>query len=183
MMNNMMENRKRFVSIIVVSALVLFGVACESGPEPKSAQGAGQKLTEQAFAQQQAAVPYPVSQLKDSLERRNLKERLLRTNDPSTLGYIYLINFGKVIGYYTIKGKVSSTQSQMTTNNLTVRECHAGSCWSNVVDAPGDDGSYGPNEDGMFFFTTEGAFVTTSLDYIWSDQPLPIDVPRLNSKK
>ena len=50
---------------------------------------------------------------------------------------------------------------------------------THVVNAPGDDGSYGANESGIFFFTTEGQMVTTNLDYIWSDNPLSIDTPRL----
>jgi hypothetical protein len=93
---------------------------------------------------------------------------------------VYLLSLGKVLGYYTIKGKVSSTQSQMTTDQLLEDGGCTGCSWS-VVNATGDDGSYGPNEDGVFFFTTEGAMVTTSLDYIVSDQPIAFDVPELNS--
>lgn len=52
-----------------------------------------------------------------------------------------------------------------------------------VVNAPGDDGSYGLNEDGVFFFTTDGNMVTTNLDYIVSEQPLPFDVPELASSE
>jgi len=43
------------------------------------------------------------------------------------------------------------------------------SCDRYVVNAPGDDGSYGANEDGIFFFTTEGAYVTTNLDYLFAE--------------
>jgi hypothetical protein len=157
----------------VAAALVLSLSACEEAGN--TAQGEGQAVTEQAFDQQSKAVPYPATELKDSLERRNLKDRLLRTNKPDAIGYVYLMNFGQIVGYYTIKGKVSSTQSQMTTDNLII-DRYEGDV---VVNAPGDDGSYGPNEDGIFFFTTEGAMVTTSLDYIWADNQIAIDVPRL----
>jgi len=162
-----------------VAALLILGAltACEG---KSTAQTKGQEQTERAFSQQSKAVPYPVADLKDSLERRNVRERLLRTNDPTKIGYVYLLNFGKVFGYYTVKGKVSSTQSQMTTDQLIARPC--GSCDRYVVNAPGDDGSYGANEDGIFFFTTEGAYVTTNLDYLYADQPLPFDVPELGAK-
>jgi hypothetical protein len=63
----------------------------------------------------------------------------------------------------------------MTTDNLII-DRYEGDV---VVNAPGDDGSYGANEEGIFFFTTEGAMVTTSLDYIWADNQIAIDVPRL----
>jgi hypothetical protein len=176
---------KRVVVMAAIAVLGLFSLtACFGEDKPPTAQQSGQALTEQAFRQQSEAVPYPADQLRDSLERRNLAERLIRTNDPTTQGYVYLMNFGEIVGYYTVKGKVSNTQSQMTTDNLVVDGCPGGSdgrC-PVVVNAPGDDGSYSANEPGIFFFTTEGVMVTTDLNYIWSDQPLPIDVPRLNSK-
>jgi hypothetical protein len=172
--------RKRAIIVSLLAAtlgLTLTAGSCDSKP---SAQSSGQKLTEQAYSQQSATVPYPADQLKDSLERRNIRERLLRTNKPNAIGYVYVMSFGKVIGYYTIKGKVSSTQSQMTTDQLDIDH---GSYGNSVVDAPGDDGSYGANEPGIYFFCTDGQMVETNLDYIVSDDPLPIDVPILNPKK
>jgi predicted small secreted protein len=167
-------NRKSIAAIAGVCLVAASLTACEEAQG--TAQGDGQKQTETAFAQQSSAVPYPISELKDSLERRNLKERLIRTNKPNAQGYVYLMSFGTIIGYYTVKGKVSSTQSQMTTDNLVIDRTEG----DVVVNAPGDDGSYGANEDGIFFFTTEGQMVTTNLDYIWSDKPLAVDVPRLD---
>jgi len=165
----------------IIAALLLTGCQTE---EPKTtAQASGEKLTERVFSQQSTAVPYPADKLKDSLERRNLRERLMRTNKPNAISYLYVLSFGEPLGFYTVKGKVSSTQSQMTTDQLQVCKDHKGdhnsSCIPAVVNAPGDDGSYGPNEDGIFFFTTEGTMVTTNLDYILSDQPLAFNVPEL----
>lgn len=170
---------KKLAAILAALAMLFSFAACTEQTKPSGAQKEGQKQTEQAFKQQSAAVPYPADKLKDSLERRNLRERLLRTNDPSKVGFVYLLSFGKVLGYYTIKGKVSSTQSQMTTDQLVVKADFGEGWESAVVSAPGDDGSYGANEDGIFFFTTEGAYVTTSLEYVYADQPLPFDVPEL----
>lgn len=172
----------RAVALGIAGVLVMGLGACsipgDSGGT--SAQQSGQKDTEIAFSQQKDAVPYPKEQLRDSLERRNIRERLLRTNKAEAIGYVYLMSFGKIIGYYVVKGKVTSTQSQMTTTDL-VESCNAYSTACAVtVPAPGDDGSYGDNEPGIFFFTQSGQMVTTSLDYIWSDNPLPIDVPRFD---
>jgi len=175
--------RTRIAALILSALAAVSLVACSGDPKP-NAQSNGQKQTEQAYGQQAAAVPYPVDQLKDSLERRNIRERLLRTNKPNAIGYVYVMSFGKIIGYYTVKGKVSSTQSQMTTDQLLVDACNrTGEDCPQPVDAPGDDGSYGANEPGIFFFTTEGAMVETNLDYIVADQPLPVDVPLLNKGK
>lgn len=176
-----MNRRTKIAATVLTGMLILTATTAESCDDHagSKAQNTGQKQTEQAYAQQQAAVPYPADQLRDSLERRNIRERLLRTNRPNAIGYVYVMSFGKIIGYYTIKGKLSSTQSQMTTDQL---ELDHGSYGQSVVSAPGDDGSYGANEPGIFFFTTEGAMVETNLDYVVADQPLPVDVPLLNKK-
>lgn len=146
-------------------------------------RGTAQRKQDQAivdsYSQQLSkAVPYPLSQMKDSTERRNLRERLLRFNKPDKVGYVYLLSFGKFLGYYTIEGKISSTQSQMTVTDEVRKYCHSG-C-REVTQSMGDDGSYGPNEEGVFFFTTGGVMVQTDLDYVYSDAPLNVgDVPQL----
>ena len=173
--------KKPLAALTALAALVVL-TACEEEPKTDS-QKEGQAQTEQAFDQQSKAVPYPVDDLRDSLERRNLRERLLRQNEPDRLGYVYIVSFGKFLGYYTIEGKVSSTQSQMTTESLILKADFGGRWESQVIPAPGDDGSYGPNEDGVFFFTTEGVMVQTSSEYIYSDAPLSVaNVPELNGE-
>jgi hypothetical protein len=84
--------------------------ACDSSTG--GAQQKGQAQTEQAFGQQSATVPYPATQLNDSLERRNLAEKLLRYNNPSKISYIYLLSqTGGIYAFFTVKGKVSSNSS------------------------------------------------------------------------
>lgn len=177
-----------FFAGILTTVIVGGLAACDDGTPTSNPQKDGQKLTAQAYAQQAAAVPYPVSQLTDSLERRNVRERLLRTNKPNATGYVYLLSMtGGYIGYYVVKGKVSSTQSQMTADQL-IQPCSqggdsgSGNCAA-VVNAPGDDGSYGANEPGIYFFTSDGTMVTTSMPFIVSDQPLPVNAPKLNPAK
>ena len=95
-----MTRRIRITVAAIVSSVLLVALGAGSC-QSSSVQSSGQKQTEDAFAQQQAAVPYPVSELKDSLERRNVRERLLRTNEPNKLGYVYLLSFsGTPLGYY-----------------------------------------------------------------------------------
>ena len=174
---------KKIIALFVAVFLAVTLTACESSSGTSDSRKTGQKQTEQAFKQQSDAVPYPVSELRDSQERRNLKERLLRQNKANHIGYVYILSFGKFIGYYTIKGKISSTQSQMTPSDSVSKFHCPGSCSDTgmVTEAPGDDGSYGPNEDGVFFFTTSGAMVQTDSDYIYSDQPIGVGgIPELN---
>jgi hypothetical protein len=173
-------NRKTTLSALAAVGLIASLAACDS-TKAGDAQTTGQALTESTFKQQQAAVPYPAAQLRTSLERQNLKERLLRLNSPSKIGYVYLMNFGKIVGYYVIKGKVSNTDSQMTTSTTVMRDAGSNSGGNLAFPAPGDDGSYGVNESGNFFFTAEGVLVETDLTYLYSDAPLPVDAPKLNA--
>ena len=174
--------------VVALAAAAVFIAACSSDKKaPSNPQGQGQAQTITAFGAQSTATPYPADKLTHSLERDNLAERLVRLNDPSKIGYVYLLSItGQPFGFYSIKGKVSNPDSQMTTNKITVPLPNHGDCGDPnncvTVDAPGDDGSYGPNEQGIFFFTTEGTLVETSVAYIYSDAPLPIDVPKLNAK-
>lgn len=169
------------IAIAVVLVALAVGLAGCNGGGTKS-QKEQQKLTNAYSERLQAAVPYPLSQMTDSLERRNLREKLLRFNKPDKIGYVYILGFnGNFVGYYVIKGKVSSTQSQLTITQQIVKDCHSG-C-REVVDSMSDDGSYGLNEPGVFFFTTNNVLVETSMNYIYSDSPLPVDAKPINPKK
>lgn len=119
--------------------------------------------------------------LTESLGTANLEERLKREEDPSAIRYLYLMNFGQIVGYYVTKGKISSSAGQLAPEQEIICRSTAESC--NPVDSAKDDGSYGPGDPGIFFFTTDGVMVETSLDYIQSDAPLSIDVPRLGGNE
>jgi hypothetical protein len=115
----------------------------------------------------------------ESLGCKDLREREKRNSDPNRIGYVYLYNFdGSTKGYFVVKGKVSSTQSQMAPMDTIVDPCTSGYCHL-VVEAAGDDGTYGPNEDGIFFFLADGTMITYSGEYILTDRPLELQVKKL----
>jgi hypothetical protein len=148
-------------ALIGAVALVLTMTAC----------GPSQEYTDRE--DQQDAIT-----LDDSLEIHNLEEKLERQNDPNAIRYVYLMNFGQIVGYYVIQGKVSSNGSQLAPEQDIVQPYAGGDRY--VVDSSQDDGTYGAGDPGIFFFTSEGVLVETSLDYIVSDSPIDIDVPRLS---
>lgn len=111
---------------------------------------------------------------KESLECKNLREKEKRNSDPNRIGYVYEVNFdGSTNGYWVVKGKVSSTQSQMGAMDMVVDVCPLTDYCPEIMEAPGDDGTYGPNEDGIFFFLADGTMVTYNGIYRLSDRPLP----------
>lgn len=128
------------------------------------------------------------AQSKNTLEKQNLQKRLELEEDANRIGYVYLVTFGKPFGYYVAKGKISSSGSQLDPEDLV--NCGRGqnvpggtaySDYCEVIDGPQDDGTYGTGDPGIFFFTPDGTMVTTSLDYVYSTQPLPsaLEVPKL----
>lgn len=172
----MRMNRKVLASLLAgAAAVVLLGAADCDDPQDKGAKERNDKVAGVTLCGKQG----------EGTECRNLKKKLDRDNDPNRITYLYELSWtGEFIGYYTVKGKVSSNQSQMGPMDIGVRVCptdwttyHDG-CYQ-LGEAPGDDGSYGPNEDGIFFFTTDDVKITWNGLYQQSDRPLSIKVPQL----
>ena len=116
----------------------------------------------------------------NSLGIANQTERLEREEDANAIRYVYLMSFGNIIGYYTIQGKVSPAGTQLAPEQEIICRSTAESC--QAVDSAKDDGTYGASDEGSFFFTTEGVLIETDLNYIQSDAPIGLDVPRFNQK-
>jgi len=160
------------IAVTLIAGLALTGCTGESESSQKAREDREQK----------AQTVVLCGAANESLECKNLKERERRNSRPDAIGYVYLYNFdGTVKGYFTIKGKVSSTQSQMAPMDVLVDGCgRSGEDCPQSMEAAGDDGSFGPNEAGIFFFTTEGVMVTYSGEYVLSDAPLKLSTNKLN---
>jgi len=184
------DGGRRFRRNCVLGAAVLatLAVSFNIGPAMADSQSDAQATTEQVATKLTTARPYPLSAMNDSSERTNLTERLLRMNDPNKIGYVTLLTQnGQVLASFTIKGKVSSTGSQLT-NTQNIESAYSNSAVA--VDSMGDDGSYGPEEggdNGIFFFTTAGVLIEYNGLWSYSDAPqvittAPIVVLPMNSQ-
>jgi hypothetical protein len=167
--------------ILLVTLFTLMIIGCQENESTRAVsdmQNKDQAITAKTFERLRAAVPPP--ELTDSVERSNLVRRLERFNVPSKISYIYLVSYGKVMSYYTIKGKVSSVNSMLTCTEQIVysrRSGIEGGISFDVVPSPDLDGSYGSNGDGIFFFTTEGVYVEWNGEYMLCDEPLKLSTP------
>ncbi len=124
-------------------------------------------------------------------EMTNDAERNLTLNNPNRIGYVYVYSAsGTLLTFYTIKGKVSSTTSQLTETQDVTEDSGCitgagdgngyttGAC-DNVVDSIGDDGTYGGEEggpQGVFFFTTSGALIELGGNTTWFYSDAPLDL-------
>lgn len=168
---------RKFLWLIPVFAILAFITACSGGPQKGSAQEQTEKVTEEYSQAALKAVPYPLEAMKAGgwLERRNISERLQRYADPNKLSYIYLFSQqGQLMANYTVKGKVSNTSSQLTTAQRVIDGCGSGEYCGLAIDAPMDDGTWGPSEDAIFFFTTDGVMVQWNGPYVLADAPLDL---------
>lgn len=130
-----------------------------------------------------------------SLERYNLIRRAYWVNGQrekanvlvceieKPLGYIALFtDNGAVVGKFIVDGKVSSLNSFLTPDSEYYEQeygsngysCGNGNDWLADV-----DGSYGENDNGIFFFTPDGKYVEWTGTYLYSDIPFEIEDPVL----
>jgi hypothetical protein len=176
-----MKTTKRVkIAAAAVAALgiVVTATACTSDTND-SAQQASQGTSETLSQTAQKAVPYPLSQMQAGgfLERTELKEHLLRQNDKNALRYIVLLTQqGQVIAQYPIQGMVFDPNSQLTnTQNIETGYTNQ-AAYSDVVDSPGDNGTWGPEAGNAAFFTTSGVEIQVPTGLLWVESDAPLDI-------
>jgi hypothetical protein len=157
-----MTTPKKIAALVLAGGLLLGASGCATKSEA---------LIEREKLQSQSAK-------ERSLEKDNLAKKKDLENNPETLRYVYIMNFGQIVGYYTAMGKISSSASQIAPEQDYVK-IYDNSSERVLMDSAKDDGSYGPGDPGIFFFTPEGTMIETSLDYIVSTNPINLDVKRL----
>ena len=129
-----------------------------------------------------------------SLERYNLIRRAYWVNGQrekamsiacpldKPLGYIVLFGeSGVVISSFVVDGKVSSLNSFLTPDSEYYEKTPAGNEWGGdevsnkwLADV---DGSYGENDNGIFFFTPDGKYIEWTGTYLYSDIPFEVADP------
>lgn len=174
---------------ILFTAAILGVISVNGCDQPAPATPAGpsalaeMQTVEENQKRLMGAIPPP--KLQTSLERKNLVRRLERVNTENMVSYIYLLDHGKVVAYHTVSGKVSSLNSYLTAMEQIIEKgtrdySGNGASWDKTyitIESPDHDGSYGKNSDGIFFFTTSGAYVEWSGTYFWSDKPMKLSQP------
>lgn len=126
-----------------------------------------------------------------SLERYNLIKRAYWVNGmrdkansmaspiaDMPLGYVVLFTeSGDVVGQFTVDGKVTSLNSYLTPDSEYYENDSSYNRWLADV-----DGSYGSNDTGIFFFTTDGKYIEWTGTYIYSDIPFDVETTVLKGE-
>lgn len=179
---------KKFITLImaVIMICVVF-VACDEA----GASGSKQDVIKQQEAANrlQANQPTPTD-IDYSLERYNLIRRAYWVNGQrekantlpcaveKPLGYIVLFTeSGAVVGSFVVDGKVSSLNSFLTPDSEYC-ELSTGATATYYNKWLADvDGTYGTNDNGIFFFTPDGKYIEWTGIYLYSDIPFEVDDP------
>lgn len=183
-----MQKGNGILVVIGVVAIIFFVVGAVASidhtPRAVSENPMEAELNKMESIQSKMIQSVPIPDLNTSSERKNVAKRAEIFNNEEKISYIYLVSYGKVMAFFTVQGKVSSLQSYMTPTEQLVdykgRKCDK--TWDNacgtqsayILSAPDIDGTYGENVEGIFFFTTEGAYVEWRGEYMMSDQPLKL---------
>lgn len=172
---------KKFLICILAAISVFLLTACETS-------GSRQDIytTQENANNIQENQPTPTD-LEYSLERYNLIRRAYWVNGQREkalslpceierpLGYIVLFTeSGGVVGRYVVDGKVTSLNSYLTPDSTYYEGGGYKTSWLADV-----DGSYGENDHGIFFFTSDGKYIEWTGTYLYSDIPFEVTTPTI----
>lgn len=131
-----------------------------------------------------------------SLERYNLIRRAYWVNGQrekanslvcaieKPLGYIVLFTeSGATVGSFVVDGKVSSLNSFLSPDSEWYEQEYwgDGDSYDGANDWLADvDGSYGENDNGIFFFDVRGNYIEWTGTYLYTDIPMEIKDPVIN---
>ena len=181
---------KKILSIILAIVMVFAMAMCFTGCDEYELSGSKQDVnnTINAANNIQSTQPTPTD-ISYSLERYNLIRRAYWVNGQrekantlpceieKPLGYIVLFtDNGAIVGSFVVDGKVSSLNSFLTPDS-EYYEYNKGDSTSKNNWLADVDGSYGENDNGIFFFTPDGKYIEWTGTYLYSDIPFVVNNP------
>lgn len=180
---------KKWIFCAGLIAIVFIMTACSSGSTPVVSGSAADKTAQEEVANILASNQPTPTDIDYSLERYNLirrtywvngqreKANMLVCEIEKPLGYIVLFAGNTTVGRFIVDGKVSSLNSFLTPDSEYYELCYGGSYMKTNSWLADVDGSYGENDNGIFFFTPDGKYVEWTGEYLYSDIPFEIEKP------
>ena len=175
---------KKFASLFLVLMFLLVG--CEAKVEGVTTSDTNKTIYTADMLARNQPTPTDISY---SLERYNLIRRAYWVNGQrekantlvceieKPLGYIVLFTeSGSVVGRFVVDGKVSSLNSYLTPDS-EYYEYSGGDYKTKNKWIADIDGSYGENDNGIFFFTPDGKYIEWTGIYLYSDIPFEVESP------
>lgn len=177
--------------VLCILLAITMASICFAGCYEIDGSEADTNNTQKVVATLQENQPTPTD-IDYSLERYNLIKRAYWVNGQREkantlpcaverpLGYIVLFTeSGAVVNSFIVDGKVSSLNSFLTPDSEYYEKNGAYADSGTMVNKwlADVDGSYGENDSGIFFFTTDGKYIEWTGTYLYSDIPFVVDDP------
>ena len=180
--------KKSIILGIILTAILLFLTGCSEEIAQTSGTKADTTATKQIADSLSSRQPTPTD-IEYSLERYNLIRRAYWVNGQrekantvvcpveKPLGYIVLFAGNTVVNSFIVDGKVSSLNSYLSPDSEYYEYVYGGSYREYNRWLADVDGSYGENDNGIFFFTPNGNYIEWTGEYLYSDIPFEVEKP------
>lgn len=181
--------KKSVILVITLAFVLVFLTGCS---EIETATISGTKADTSAtkhIADSLASRQPTPTDIEYSLERYNLIRRAYWVNGQrekantvicqveKPLGYIVLFAGNTVVNSFIVDGKVSSLNSYLSPDSEYYEYVYGGSYREYNRWLADVDGSYGENDNGIFFFTPNGNYIEWTGEYLYSDIPFEVEKP------
>lgn len=189
--------KKIFAAVLAAMMVCISLVGCENATVTVSGGSSGDTQKTIAVGNTMASKQATPTDINFSLERYNLIKRAYWVNGQrekaaavvcsveKPLGYIVLFAGNAVVGSFIVDGKVSSLNSYLTPDSEYYELVISGGEYRHQDInkwLPDVDGSYGENDNGIFFFTPDGKYIEWTGEYLYSDIPFEVDNPVVTYK-
>lgn len=183
-----MKKKTMILTVILVISMVLLTGCSDQVTASVSGTKADTVATKKIADSLSSRQPTPTD-IEYSLERYNLIRRAYWVNGQrekantvicpveKPLGYIVLFAGNTVVNSFIVDGKVSSLNSYLSPDSEYYEIVYGGNYREYNKWLADVDGSYGENDNGIFFFTPNGNYIEWTGEYLYSDIPFEVDKP------
>ena len=183
-----MKKKTMILTVILVISMVLLTGCSNRLTASVSGTKADTVATKQIADSLSSRQPTPTD-IEYSLERYNLIRRAYWVNGQrekantvicpveKPLWYIVLFAGNTVVNSFIVDGKVSSLNSYLSPDSEYYELVYGGNYIEYNKWLADVDGSYGENDNGIFFFTPNGNYIEWTGEYLYSDIPFEVDKP------
>ena len=161
-----MKIKKHIIILVIISIMTLMTVGCTTvdnkyyNEREKQEQVKKEQVTN---IMKQVEIPV----ITRSIDRENIREKIIQTNNPNMLQWVYPMSAGRVIGRFPVRGKVTSGSRRLTRSED-----------SNGIELPDELGTYSGGEGNAYIFWFDPANQIHQFkgDYFLSPVPYRFDV-------
>ena len=163
-----MKKFKLLTMCLVLSLVVVLFTGCEETKSERVIREQNEKKLNQATDMMSQT---PTPNFNKSIERENIAQRLIQTNNPNMLQWIYPMSAGRVIGRFPLRGKPTSGNKRLTSPQQYV----SNASYSGYIEAPDEMGTFGSSGDYIFWYDPSNQIHHHKGDYFYSPIPYVIE--------